>query len=1141
MNDETARIDTCKDFILLRQIALLFWAFILSFQAIASSEANAIFYPLPNQVKGTFIAAKKLFPGEQGGLWIHDVHGRVLFYDGQTTLPKSGSFLRNKVEQLAYHKGSFWTFIENEVYQTYPNQERRLVFSLNPGSQIRKIGSSGNYIWVSDGAQFYTYNVETSELNSFSLLQLYQHSNNSYVYINDAIFVETKWALATTSGVYLSEGSKFNHVVSSGKNYIEKVYYSHTRREILVGTLKGALIFNIYEPGKPVIRIGASHVLTFAETNQEYWVGTEQGLYLYSFLTGEVTQVTPASFLELELASTKIYSLLNDNMGGMWIATNQGIRYYSLFSKKFERITFSSYDQQMLSGRIRQTLTGPDGALWFADDHKLYRSNNGSVTDVLNVSSQINEFAFQGERLWVATSTGLEIYSLKNLQQMTFPYLQVIAGKAIDHITADGPNRLWISSGYQLFNIDAVNQTMRNFGSEWLVSKFLPAKITRLYDKEELLLIGTDHGVYEYDGERIRFNHFSEKYGESLDIITANDGSQWFASAYGVFRTVPGSNEKQVMEMSVANSRPACLLSDSEGVWLASSVGLSYYHLSGQLMKHYSSSSGLINNEFLPGICNVIRRAEDSDRQLIFGSQYGLVKADSSKLLVSNTPESKLIVSQVMLENEVVQVGSADLEEMKLPYGSSLSFLFGVMPKPDNQNLYYRLNESEKWQTLEGGQLTLEHLNSGDYHLQVSNDLQLASGLIGLDSRFTVLKPWYLSKLAISGFTLAVIAVLALLMYWRSRYVLQANRDLAAQVTLKTNQLRHQSRVLLTSNQQLRKQIQVRNLLVDHVAQSIKSSIDSIAHKLPIDVDSATQDHLSKTYWQLNELKSAPEDTSSGSQNYNLSQITQSVVDVWREDFSKAGINVELQDEQKASRISLESFNLDVIFNSIFANIIKRSFRGQLVKLTLEEGNDIVSLSFIDHGTQLPSKASTIRPTSTNNVDLSMDNLPQLVAASGGHLSMFTSDAQNKIEISWPCAQEPSHVEEALPEFAQTQQPQQEEMSPEQEWLMKVYQLVAEHYHDPEFGTASAAKMLFMSERSLQRRFKSASSRTLKDYVTEVRLETACEQLLAGEKISEVAFNCGFNDPSYFSQKFKLHFGLPPSKFAMTQESQTSL
>lgn len=126
-------------------------------------------------------------------------------------------------KQLAYHQGSFWTFVENEVYQTYPNKERQLVFSLNPGSQIRKIGSSGDYIWVSDGAHFYTYNIKTNELDSFSLLQLYQHSNNSYVYINDAILVETKWALATTSGVYLSEGNKFDHVISSGQNYIEKI------------------------------------------------------------------------------------------------------------------------------------------------------------------------------------------------------------------------------------------------------------------------------------------------------------------------------------------------------------------------------------------------------------------------------------------------------------------------------------------------------------------------------------------------------------------------------------------------------------------------------------------------------------------------------------------------------------------------------------------------------------------------------------------------------------------------------------------------------------------------------------------------------------------------------------------------------
>ncbi|MEA3484860.1 MAG: helix-turn-helix domain-containing protein [Pseudomonadota bacterium] len=1122
---------------MLRQLALVLLGFFLSFQAFALHNANAIFYPLPTQVKGTFIAAKKLFLGEQGGLWIHDVHGRVLFYDGQNILPKSGSFLQTSAKQLAYHEGSFWTFVENEVYQTYPNQERRLVFSLNPGSQIRKIGSSEDYIWVSDGAHFYTYNIDTSELKSFSLLQLYQHSNNSYVYINDAVLLEEKWALATTSGFYLSEGDKFDHVVASGQNYIEKIYYSHTRREILVGTLRGALIFNIYQPDKEVIKIGGSHVLTFAETNQEYWVGTEHGLYLYSFLSGEVTEVEPASFLELELDNTKIYSLLSDNMGGMWIATNQGIRYYSLFSKKFERVTFSSYDSQTLSGRIRQTSTGPDDALWFADDRKLYRTGESGNIKVLELDSQINEFAFQGGMLWLATSKGLEIFELNGLNKVTFPYLQVMAGHAVEHVTVDGNDRLWVSSGYHLYNVDITKQSVRNLGSEWLVSQYLPAKVTRLYDTEDSLLIGTDHGVYQYSNENIQFIRYSEKFGESLDMVTAVDGSQWFASSYGVFKTIKGSDEKHVVEMSVPNARPACLIRDRQGVWLASSVGLSYYHLSGELVKHYSSASGLMNNEFLPGICSVIQQKEGGERELVLGSKYGLVKAEASKLLVSNPPESKFIVSQVVLENEVLQVGSADLNGIKLPYGSSLSFLFGVMPKPDSQNLYYRLNSDDPWQALEGGQLTLEHLNSGEYHLQVSNESQVAAGLVGLESYFIVLNPWYLSQLAILGFVVASIAMVALLMYWRSRYVVQANRDLAAQVTLKTNQLRHQSRVLLTSNQQLRKQIQVRNLLVDHVAQSIKSSVDFIASKLPIPLDAATEDHLAKTTWQLNELKSVPGEASGGSHNYNLSQITQSVVDVWQDDFAKAGIMVELEDERKTSRIALESFNLDVIFNSIFANIIKRSFRGQTVRIMLEEGNDIVSLSFLDYGTQLPNKVTTGRPSNMNHSELSIDHLAQLVTTSGGYLTVFTSDAQNKIEITWPTAKEMSYVDESLQEF-ESEPIVEDKVTPEKEWLQKVYQLVAEHYHDPEFGTALAAKMLFMSERSLQRRFKSASSRTLKDYVTEVRLETACEQLLAGEKISEVAFNCGFNDPSYFSQKFKLHFGLPPSKFALTQESQ---
>ncbi|MCV5856586.1 hypothetical protein OFN53_38805, partial [Escherichia coli] len=65
--------------------------------------------------------------------------------------------------------------------------------------------------------------------------------------------------------------------------------------------------------------------------------------------------------------------------------------------------------------------------------------------------------------LWLATSKGLEIFQLEGLKKVSFPYLQVMAGHAVEHIALDDANRLWVSSGYQLYNVDIDKQSVRNF------------------------------------------------------------------------------------------------------------------------------------------------------------------------------------------------------------------------------------------------------------------------------------------------------------------------------------------------------------------------------------------------------------------------------------------------------------------------------------------------------------------------------------------------------------------------------------------------------------------------------------------------------------------------------------------------------
>ncbi|WP_422128409.1 AraC family transcriptional regulator [Vibrio hannami] len=108
-------------------------------------------------------------------------------------------------------------------------------------------------------------------------------------------------------------------------------------------------------------------------------------------------------------------------------------------------------------------------------------------------------------------------------------------------------------------------------------------------------------------------------------------------------------------------------------------------------------------------------------------------------------------------------------------------------------------------------------------------------------------------------------------------------------------------------------------------------------------------------------------------------------------------------------------------------------------------------------------------------------------------------------------------------------------------WLNKVLDLVGTRYQDPEFGTSSASKCLFLSERTLQRKFKNLTNQTFTEYLTEVRLKSSCPLLKRGEKVSDVALNSGFNDPSYFSQKFKNRFGISPSKYALTSDSKSEL
>lgn len=76
------------------------------------------------------------------------------------------------------------------------------------------------------------------------------------------------------------------------------------------------------------------------------------------------------------------------------------------------------------------------------------------------------------------------------------------------------------------------------------------------------------------------------------------------------------------------------------------------------------------------------------------------------------------------------------------------------------------------------------------------------------------------------------------------------------------------------------------------------------------------------------------------------------------------------------------------------------------------------------------------------------------------------------------------------------------------------------------------ARMSFLSIRQLQKRFKKYTGRSISDYVVRKRIETSKMLLAKGmQSIQEIAFDCGFNDFSYFTKKFREITGMTPRDY----------
>lgn len=113
-------------------------------------------------------------------------------------------------------------------------------------------------------------------------------------------------------------------------------------------------------------------------------------------------------------------------------------------------------------------------------------------------------------------------------------------------------------------------------------------------------------------------------------------------------------------------------------------------------------------------------------------------------------------------------------------------------------------------------------------------------------------------------------------------------------------------------------------------------------------------------------------------------------------------------------------------------------------------------------------------------------------------------------------------------------------MSPiEHEFIAKAKSTVRNNISKEYYSINQFARDLSMSHSNLCKKMKRVTGLSPNEFVVTTRLDVSRSLLAEGKlSIKEIAYTIGFNDPKYFSRRFKKEFGITPKEFKVSVNQQ---
>lgn len=114
-----------------------------------------------------------------------------------------------------------------------------------------------------------------------------------------------------------------------------------------------------------------------------------------------------------------------------------------------------------------------------------------------------------------------------------------------------------------------------------------------------------------------------------------------------------------------------------------------------------------------------------------------------------------------------------------------------------------------------------------------------------------------------------------------------------------------------------------------------------------------------------------------------------------------------------------------------------------------------------------------------------------------------------------------------------------ETTSVDERFMQKIYDVLMQNISDPEFNIDKFSKEVGMSKANLYRKIKTNTNFSPNEFIRNYRLEAGAKMLKETDMtVSEVYVAVGFNSLPYFSNCFKVQYGISPTEFTSKFHSQ---